>query len=58
VLAEGVENLDQLEELARIGCDLGQGYWWGRPLPAREVPRWLASRLVVTEAPLQRSATT
>ena len=31
--AEGVESKLQLDELRRLGCDLGQGYLLGRPLP-------------------------
>ena len=32
VVAEGIETLDQLEELAGLGCDLGQGFYYARPL--------------------------
>jgi diguanylate cyclase (GGDEF)-like protein/PAS domain S-box-containing protein len=32
-VAEGVENLDQMRRLRELGCDLGQGYHFGRPLP-------------------------
>ena len=41
VLAEGVETARQLEELVALGCDLGQGYLWSRPMPASEAARWL-----------------
>jgi len=34
VVAEGVENVEQLRELERFGCDEIQGYYTGRPLPA------------------------
>ena len=34
VLAEGVETEPQLTALLRQGCDLIQGYWFSRPLPA------------------------
>ena len=34
VVAEGVENLEQLEALKRFGCDEVQGYYTGRPAPA------------------------
>jgi diguanylate cyclase (GGDEF)-like protein/PAS domain S-box-containing protein len=36
-VAEGVENVDQLEFLAAHGCGLIQGYLTGRPLPPHEV---------------------
>jgi EAL domain-containing protein (putative c-di-GMP-specific phosphodiesterase class I) len=32
-VAEGVENIDQMRRLRELGCDLGQGYHFGRPLP-------------------------
>ena len=40
-VAEGVETLEQLDELRSIGCERGQGYLWSRPLPADEAERWL-----------------
>lgn len=40
-VAEGVETVGQLEELARLGCDLAQGYNWARPEPAARLARWL-----------------
>ena len=41
-VAEGVENRGQRDMLEWLGCDLGQGYLWSRPLPAPEFRRWLA----------------
>lgn len=38
VVAEGVENQQQLRLLKRMGCSAVQGYYFARPLPAREVP--------------------
>jgi diguanylate cyclase (GGDEF)-like protein len=34
VLGEGVETPDQVEVLRELGCDLAQGYHFGRPQPA------------------------
>ena len=34
VIAEGVEDRQIWEELARLGCDFAQGYYLSRPLPA------------------------
>jgi EAL domain-containing protein (putative c-di-GMP-specific phosphodiesterase class I) len=41
VVAEGVENQDSMERLARLGCDAAQGYYLARPMPAAEMKRWL-----------------
>ncbi len=35
-VAEGIENQPTLDLLAGFGCDLGQGYHIGRPIPAQE----------------------
>jgi diguanylate cyclase len=35
-LAEGIETAEQEQILADIGCDVGQGYLFGRPLPPDE----------------------
>jgi diguanylate cyclase (GGDEF)-like protein len=37
VVAEGVENEEQLRCLREYGCDLGQGYLLGRPVPFGEL---------------------
>jgi EAL domain-containing protein (putative c-di-GMP-specific phosphodiesterase class I) len=33
VVAQGIEREDQRAALAELGCELGQGYLLGRPLP-------------------------
>lgn len=42
VIAEGVETPTQLSELRRLGVPLAQGYLWSKPIPADQVPAWLA----------------
>lgn len=37
VVAEGVEKIEQLEQLRATSCDLGQGYLWLRPLRIDEI---------------------
>ncbi|MGC9669871.1 putative bifunctional diguanylate cyclase/phosphodiesterase [Planosporangium sp. 12N6] len=41
VVAEGVEDAPTLEHLRLEGCDLAQGYFISRPLPADEFEAWL-----------------
>jgi diguanylate cyclase (GGDEF)-like protein len=42
VVAEGVEDQEQLDALADYGCDQIQGYHFSRPMPAAMVPGYLA----------------
>ena len=35
VIAEGIENEASAELLVRMGCKEGQGYFFGRPMPAQ-----------------------
>ena len=36
MVAEGIETLDQLHSLRRLGCEYGQGFVWRPALPAEE----------------------
>lgn len=42
VVAEGIEDVIQLERLTALGCDWGQGYLFGPPLAAGEMAEQLA----------------
>jgi len=41
--AEGIDTENQFEELLRIGCISGQGYYLSKPFPADALPEYLAS---------------
>lgn len=41
-VAEGVENEEQKEQLALLGCERAQGYLYSRPLPAPDLGPWVA----------------
>lgn len=40
-VAEGIETREQMELLHNLGCDLGQGFLFARPLPARAIAELL-----------------
>ncbi|TDN91403.1 EAL domain-containing protein [Microbacterium sp. BK668] len=44
VVAEGIETVEDLERARSRGCDLGQGFLLGRPIPADEMDRILSAR--------------
>ena len=50
-VAEGIEQYSQLLALRRMGCALGQGYYFSRPVPAVE-----AGRLLTHPAPVELAA--
>ena len=40
-IAEGVETEAQLGALNALGCAQAQGYYWSRPVPFRDLARWM-----------------
>jgi diguanylate cyclase (GGDEF)-like protein len=47
VVAEGVETPEVWERLTDLGCDVAQGYYLQRPIPAEELTKWLALRSAI-----------
>ena len=43
VVAEGIEDHETLVGLQELGCDVGQGFLFAKPLPPDELEAWLAS---------------
>ncbi|HEX8463927.1 MAG TPA: EAL domain-containing protein [Abditibacterium sp.] len=43
VVAEGVETADQMQQLAALGCDFGQGYLFSKPIPAAAMHELLSA---------------
>jgi EAL domain-containing protein (putative c-di-GMP-specific phosphodiesterase class I) len=44
VVAEGIETDAQADQLRELGCDLGQGYLFSRPVPAEQTATLLRGR--------------
>jgi diguanylate cyclase (GGDEF)-like protein len=45
VIAEGIEDQVTADELVRLGCRIGQGYLFGKPLPAAGVEAQIAQMM-------------
>ncbi len=48
-VAEGIETAEQAEELVRLGCGSGQGYYFGRPAPAEAVEALISEGRAVSQ---------
>ena len=46
-VAEGIETEEHYQVLLDMGCELGQGYYIARPMPADEVSDWKTGRFTV-----------
>lgn len=44
VIAEGIENEQQRDLLLSMGCQYGQGYWFGKPMTADEATEMLTQQ--------------
>jgi diguanylate cyclase (GGDEF)-like protein/PAS domain S-box-containing protein len=43
LVAEGVESIKEVEHLVALGCDVFQGFFYSKPLPAAGIPEFLKS---------------
>jgi EAL domain-containing protein (putative c-di-GMP-specific phosphodiesterase class I) len=50
VTSEGIETMEQLNQLLQLGCDRGQGFYFARPLPPEAFDRslWQDCRSLLT----------
>ena len=44
-VAEGVETKEQMDYMKNIGCDMIQGYFLGKPVPAEDIEKLLIELL-------------
>ncbi len=42
VIAEGVENDAQCQQLVELGCEYAQGYYFSEPLTPQAIQNWLS----------------
>jgi len=54
-VAEGIEHIEQSDLLTLQGCDIGQGWLYGKPACAEDLPS-LAAQQVLKPAPARRTA--
>jgi diguanylate cyclase (GGDEF)-like protein len=43
VCVEGIENEESYETVVRLGCEIGQGWYFGKPMPAEQARELLAA---------------
>jgi diguanylate cyclase (GGDEF)-like protein len=55
-VAEGIETPEQRDFLRSLGCALGQGYLFSRPIPASELDRRMAAERSASPSPLELAA--
>ncbi|NOX08724.1 MAG: bifunctional diguanylate cyclase/phosphodiesterase [Gammaproteobacteria bacterium] len=46
VTAEGIEDIKTLNTLMDMGCDMAQGYYIDRPMPASEIPQSINKKTI------------
>jgi diguanylate cyclase (GGDEF)-like protein len=57
VVAEGVEDIEVTERLRELGCDIGQGFLWSRPVTSEDLPEVLFQLSFRRRAPMTARTT-
>ena len=52
VCVEGIENEAAFDTVVRLGCAIGQGWYFGKPMPAEQARELLAARRRAGEPPV------
>jgi diguanylate cyclase (GGDEF)-like protein/PAS domain S-box-containing protein len=53
IVAEGVETQEQLTQLALLGCELGQGFYWSLAVAPDQLDQWLNPIVSPTMSPAE-----
>jgi diguanylate cyclase (GGDEF)-like protein/PAS domain S-box-containing protein len=48
IVAEGIENADQVDLLLQLGCSFGQGYALGRPMSVEQFETWRMNHVPIS----------
>jgi diguanylate cyclase (GGDEF)-like protein len=56
VCVEGIENEDSYKTVVRLGCEIGQGWYFGKPMPAEQASEMLDARDRQDEQPLRTAS--
>jgi EAL domain-containing protein (putative c-di-GMP-specific phosphodiesterase class I) len=56
IVAEGIETVHESHKLQGIGCDVGQGYLFAKPMPKSELIALMRQRMVGGPRPVPKKA--
>lgn len=45
-IAEGIEDIEQINLLKQMGCDYLQGYYYGRPMSVVDIEKWIRENYI------------
>ena len=57
VCVEGIENEESYKTIVRLGCEIGQGWYFGKPMPAEHAKELLEARDRQDEQPVRNAVT-